>query len=162
MSPDILEIEFSIETRGGGNVRSGKIFIPYGKGCRRNKVSSNKVIQGFNAPSILKIFRLVIIHSSTLNETYPRGCCSSPSPIPQNSVAPRPCILLQSFLAGQQNFSYAVSPSPNTANDKSSNKSFGRSERMSLFHSKVIERGSIPEPVVDTTNITRLCEIRSC
>jgi hypothetical protein len=95
-------------------------------------------------------------------ETYPRGCCSSPSPIAQNSVAPRPCILLQSFLAGQQNFSYAVSPSPNTANDKSSNKSFGRSERRSLFHSKVIERGSIPEPVVDTTNITRLCEISSC
>jgi len=56
-----------------------------------------------------------------------------------------------------------VSPSPKTANDRSSKESVGNREESNLFHKGVMERGSIPEPVVDTTKITSSSMMRfSC
>lgn len=74
--------------------------------------------------------------------------------------APRLSSRLSSSFAGQQNFSYAVSPSPKTAKSKWSNKSGGRSDRRIDSQKAVIERGSRPVPEVAITKMTVCTEKR--
>lgn len=54
-----------------------------------------------------------------------------------------------------------MSPRPKTVYGRSSNVSGGRSERRRFVHRGVIDRGSTPEPVVDTTKTTIFSEMRS-
>lgn len=149
-----------IATRGGG-FPSGNTSSPGGSGKAINKSFVSFSIHGSRAPSILAQ-SYIRRHSAKGRKetTYPRWCWSSASPRSTSCVAPRLKSRLSSNLAAQQNFSYAVSPSPKTANARWSNKSEGKSARRSDCQKAVIERGSRPEPVVDTTKMAVCAENR--
>jgi hypothetical protein len=54
-----------------------------------------------------------------------------------------------------------VSPRPNTQRNISSNKSPGRSDLNSIFHNEAMALGSVPQPVVEITKMTRCSEINA-
>lgn len=121
------------------------------------RTSRRHSTQGSNAPSTLHFDQPR--ETQKTKDAHPKRCCSSPSPREQISRPPKLCILLDSFFAGQQNFSYAVSPRPNTQKSMSSNRSSGRSDLSNMFHNEVMALGSAPQPVVETTKMTKCSEI---
>lgn len=75
----VFDVSLS-NTRGSGTSLMGLISSPGGKGATSSSLLISPSVHGCRAPSILNNNLWITFHVWLIYESYPRGCCSSPSP----------------------------------------------------------------------------------